>query len=313
MKKSIILIMVIAIMMSFAACSQSAASSSIAQVPSVADASNAVSSEAVQGAEDEILDIKIVATSVSVVDILDELGVVPVGIPATQYELPESVSGATSIGQPMSPDMEIIKSLEPDLVISVKALEPSLSETFNSLGIEASFLDFNSSTGLVESISTLGELTGAKNKAAELVKEIEDKVTEVSEASANIEKKSVLIIFGVGDSFQVATENAYVGDLVKLVGGENIITGQEGSFIPVDMEYLADKNPDYILLMTHANPEESKQALYNEIETNPAWDSFDAVKNDNIVALDSNKFGMSANLKITDGLDELAEILYGGN
>ena len=54
----------------------------------------------------------VVATSVAVTEILDELGVEVSGVPTTSYELPEGVKDATKVGSPMNPDLEIIKSLK---------------------------------------------------------------------------------------------------------------------------------------------------------------------------------------------------------
>ena len=53
----------------------------------------------------------VVATSVAVTEILDELGVEVSGVPTTSYELPESVKDATKVGNPMNPDLEIIKKV----------------------------------------------------------------------------------------------------------------------------------------------------------------------------------------------------------
>ena len=50
----------------------------------------------------------IVATSVAVTEILDALGVKVSGVPSTSYDLPEGTKGAVEIGNPMSPDLEII-------------------------------------------------------------------------------------------------------------------------------------------------------------------------------------------------------------
>ena len=64
-------------------------------------------------------DIRVVASSVAVVQILDKLGVPMVGVPTSSYELPKSVADAEKIGSAMSPDMEIIASLSPDIIVSV--------------------------------------------------------------------------------------------------------------------------------------------------------------------------------------------------
>ena len=61
----------------------------------------------------------VVATSVAVTEILDELGVKVSGVPTTSYDLPESTKGAVEVGNPMNLDLEIIKSLNPTCVVSV--------------------------------------------------------------------------------------------------------------------------------------------------------------------------------------------------
>ena len=72
----------------------------------------------------------VVATSVAVTEILDKLGVKVSGVPTTSYELPESVKNATEVGSPMNPDMEIIKSLNPTVVVSVDTLGEDYKKTF---------------------------------------------------------------------------------------------------------------------------------------------------------------------------------------
>ena len=72
----------------------------------------------------------VVATSVAITEILDRLGVEVSGVPQTSYELPESAKGVTEVGSPMNPDMEIIKSLNPTVVVSVDTLGEDYKKTF---------------------------------------------------------------------------------------------------------------------------------------------------------------------------------------
>ena len=64
----------------------------------------------------------VIATSVAVTEILDALGVKVAGVPTTSYEFPESVKDAVEIGNPMSPDLVIIKSFNPTVVVSEDTL-----------------------------------------------------------------------------------------------------------------------------------------------------------------------------------------------
>ena len=271
------------------------------------------------GNQDETSDTKkeqkdtVVASSVAVVQILDELGVEMVGVPTSSYQLPESVKDATRIGNPMSPDIEVVASLEPTVVVSVDSLSEDLKSQFESVGAESFFVNLSSYEGLKESIAELGERFDVKEKADEIISGFESKEAEIAKLVEDKESPSVLIIFGANGSFMVASEDTYVGDLVKRVGGENVITDAPAAFSPVDMEYLASQNPDYILFMAHANPEESLKAFQEEFATNVAWQSFDAVKNDKVIALETEYFGMSANLLAVDAMEKLTEILYGEN
>lgn len=258
-----------------------------------------------------VTDERVVASSVAVVQILDALSVPMVGVPTSSYELPESVADVTRIGSAMSPDMEVIASLEPTVVVSVDSLSEDLKAQFDSLNIDSEFVNLNSYDGVKEAIKSLGERFGVSEKAEELVASFEARENDIQKSIEGKEWPSVLIIFGAGSSFMVASEDSYVGNLASIVGAKNVLTDAPSSFSPVDMEYLADKNPDYILFMAHANPEESLEAFKQEFETNAAWQNFDAVNNEKVIALETSYFGMSANLYAVDAMEKLVEILYG--
>ena len=77
----------------------------------------------------------VVSKSVAVTEILDALGVKVSGVPKTSYKLPESTKEAVEIGNPMSPDLEIIKSLNPTLVVSVDTLGSDYMNLFKENNI----------------------------------------------------------------------------------------------------------------------------------------------------------------------------------
>ncbi len=255
----------------------------------------------------------VVASSVAIVEILDAMNIPMVGVPTSSYILPESVADATEIGNPMSPDMEVITSLEPDYIISVNSLEADLGDQFKATGATTYFADLSSYEGLKTTITDLGALFGTEDAASAVIAGLEEKEANVEAEVEGKEAPTVLITFGAGDSFMAASDSTYVGDLVRLAGGVNVVTDAPSGFSPIDMEYLAEQNPDYILLMAHANPEESLKALQNEFDTNEAWQNFDAVTNDRVYALETGYFGMSANLQAGDALEKLVEILYQEN
>ena len=255
----------------------------------------------------------VIASSVAVVQILDAIDVPMVGVPTSSYELPESVKDAARIGNPMEPDMEIIASLEPTVIVSVDSLSADLQAQFDTLGAESLFVNLSSYDGLKTSIAALGERFGKAEAAQAVIDGFKAKEENIEKAIEGKESPDVLIIFGAGSNFMVASEASYVGDLVKRVGGVNVIQNAPAAFSPVDMEYLASCDPDYILFMAHANPAESLAAFKTEFESNAAWQNFSAVKEDKVIALETGYFGMSANLQAADALEKLVGILYGEN
>ena len=250
----------------------------------------------------------VVATSVAVTEILDKLGVEVSGVPTTSYELPESTKDATEVGSPMNPDLEIIKSLNPTCVVSVDTLGSDFEKQFTENNIPSMFVNLSTVDGLKETIVNLGEKFDKSEKAAEIIAELENKENELN-LSKRENKEDILILFGAPGSVMVSTDNSYVGNLVKIAGGNNIFESESSSFIQVNMEEIIKRNPDKILIMTHAVPEEAKKTVEEEF-AKATWQQLDAIKNNKVYYLENGYFGMSANLKVIEALDKLGEILY---
>lgn len=249
----------------------------------------------------------VVATSVAVTEILDKLGVEVSGVPTTSYELPESTKDATEVGSPMNPDLEIIKSLNPTCVVSVDTLGSDFEKQFTENNIPSMFVNLSTVDGLKETIVNLGEKFDKSEKAVEIIAELENKENELN-LSKKENKEDILILFGAPGSVMVSTDNSYVGNLVKIAGGNNIFESESSSFIQVNMEEIIKRNPDKILIMTHAVPEEAKKTVEEEF-AKATWQQLDAIKNNKVYYLENGYFGMSANLKVIEALDKLGVIL----
>lgn len=249
----------------------------------------------------------VVATSVAVTEILDKLGVEVSGVPTTSYELPKSTKDATKVGSPMNPDLEIIKSLNPTCVVSVDTLGSDFEKQFTENNIPSMFVNLSTVDGLKETIVNLGEKFDKSEKAAEIIAELENKENELN-LSKKENKEDILILFGAPGSVMVSTDNSYVGNLVKIAGGNNIFESESSSFIQVNMEEIIKRNPDKILIMTHAVPDEAKKTVEEEF-AKATWQQLDAIKNNKVYYLENGYFGMSANLKVIEALDKLGAIL----
>lgn len=260
-------------------------------------------------------EITIVSTSVAICEILDEFGFDNViGVPETSGTLPERYNDTKTVGSPMNPDLEIIKSLNPDLVLSPQTLESSLAESYQAAGITSAFLDLSSVEGMYKAITSLGEYLGCEDEATRLNEEYQEFMSGYSNGVE--EESNILLLMAFPDGFYlVATENSYVGNLVKLAGGKNVYgsdyKGDENGFVNINPEDMVQKAPDQIFVFAHYAEEDAFKYMKSEFESNASWQYFDAVKEGNITYLPSEYFGMSATLSWTKSLEYLEPIFHG--
>ncbi|EAD2558118.1 heme ABC transporter substrate-binding protein IsdE [Listeria monocytogenes] len=253
---------------------------------------------------------KIVATTVAITEIIDKLDLPLVGIPSSSKKLPKRYADVKETGSPMGPDLEIIRLLKPDMVLSTKTLEADLKSGFEGADLEADFLDFTSIASMQTEIKNLGAKFDRIEEATKLNKDLTSDIDQVKSNVAKKKKPTVLILMGVPGSYLVVTEHAYIGDLVKLAGGENVIKDQKVEYLASNTEYLQSANPDIILRAAHGMPAEVVKMFDKEFKTNDIWKHFDAVKNNRVYDLDENLFGMTASLNASEALQEMEKMLY---
>lgn len=255
-------------------------------------------------------DQRIISTTVAITQILDVLELDVVGVPTSSKVLPERYDGVMRIGNPMSPDMELVKSLKPTEVLSVTTLQYDLQPVFEDAGIAANFLNLTSVEAMNQAIIDLGARYDRNTQASELVNKFEQKVSDIEQLTVDYEKPKVLILMGIPGSYLVATEHSYIGDLVRLAGGVNIVQGETAEYLASNTEYLFQSNPDVILRAAHGMPEEVIKMFDAEFKTNDIWKHFEAVKKERVFDLEEVLFGTTGNYLAIEALDELMPMLY---
>nr|WP_285865965.1 heme ABC transporter substrate-binding protein IsdE [Lederbergia lenta] len=253
---------------------------------------------------------RIVSTIVAATEIFDALEIDLVGIPTSYKELPARYKGVREVGNPMSPDMELVKSLNPTEVISVTTLQTDLEPVFETVNLDATFLNFQSLDNMIKEIKDLGDRYNRIQQAEQIVSAIENRLAEIEANIVVNEKPTVLILLGVPGSYLVATEHSYIGDLVKRAGGINISAGADVEYLASNTEYLQQANPDVILRAAHGMPEEVVEMFDKEFQTNDIWKHFNAVKNERVYDLEEELFPTTGNLAVVEAMDELVKMLY---
>lgn len=256
--------------------------------------------------------VRLIATSPAAADICDKLELDLVGVCRSNIStIPSRYDNATQVGMAMSPDVEIVKSLDPDWVISPSTLQGDLQPKYAGIGVRSIFLNLKSVEEMYQSIDDLGLMFGKEEQAKKLTDEYNRFITEYRGKNDGKKSPKVLVLMGLPGSYIIATESSYVGSLVKLAGGENVYGDGDGKeYLNVNTEDMKLKEPDVILRCAHALPEDVVEMFNEEFRTNDIWKHFDAVANGRVYDLSYEYFGMSANFSYPQALEELQSLLY---
>lgn len=255
--------------------------------------------------------LRVVGGTVGICGILEKLGYTNViGIPTSHYSIADDYKEAVEIGQPMKPNAEIIKSIEPDLFISEKSLEDANKQNLDNLGINYEFIDLHSYDSVIDSIRQLGEKLDKKENGEKFIEEISKKEEEALKLAAGKDSPKVLFLFGTPKSVMVGTNTSFLGSLMDKLHIDNVGDVGKQPYLPLSLEDIVAKNPDVILVMSHVDEEQTKQMMHDQFETNPAWKELNATKNNKIIYLDNEVFSVTGNAKIGEAIEKLAEFVY---
>ena len=159
-------------------------------------------------------------------------------------------------GKYREPDYELL--LDGGCTFSIQSTmidhTPEVKEKLEELGVTV-FTDYSSyeghPLGRSEWVKVYGEITGKAEKAAELFKEQEQKLSEINSASG---KKSVAFFY-INNAGQISVRKSddYISKILELAGGENVFKnvaqqGASASF-PIDAEQFYELAKDADLLI----------------------------------------------------------------
>ncbi|NFP93013.1 heme ABC transporter substrate-binding protein IsdE [Clostridium sporogenes] len=256
--------------------------------------------------------IRIVAGSVTVAEMLSKLDIKMVGRASTQYEISDKIKVLPEVGLPMNPDLEKVKSLKSDVYITSGALEEMIGDKLKASGINTEYCNLDSYDSVKKTILEKSKKYGKEQNGKNLVEEIERKEKEVMKDVDKNKKVKVMILFGAPGHFMLASENSFTGSLINKLGGENIANkaNLKGQYVPFSLEAALKENPDVIFRMYHGYIDEAKKQTEKEFETNPQWKKFKAVKENKVYDLDPKFFGVTGDIKIADSLEKMKDYLY---
>jgi iron complex transport system substrate-binding protein len=218
----------------------------------------------------------------------------------------------TSVGDFENPNMEVIASLEPDLILATGGVQAETVGTLRDLGYKVLILNPSNIEGVLKNIELVGNATGKTAEAKALVNDITGRIDAVVNkvAGAASKPKVYYEVWYDPTSLWTAGAKAWQNELIEKAGGVNIFADQQLDYFQSSAEAVIERNPDVILL-----PEEGMGkgepfwVSLDAVKARPGWSSISAVQNDGLVTVDSNTIAR-AGPRVADIIEDLAAAFH---
>lgn len=258
---------------------------------------------------------KVVGLLNSYTNLWYEAGGTVVGRLDSEKELPEEALDPSieTLGKTNSVNMELLLSLEPDLVLLRLERHNELIPQLEENNIPYIAMEYNSFNDYLKWLKIFTALNGTEEIFDQISTEKVDAVNQTIEKTEGQENPDILLIFGTSSSLKAYLSNTANGQILKQLGANNIADSWENTdatSIEINTEYLIESDPDFIFVQCMNEPEEV-EALINEVYgTTDWWQELSAVKNDNVIYLDRALYHFKPNSRYDEAYQGLAEILY---
>ncbi len=237
-----------------------------------------------------------------------ELGDKIIGVDT--YSLPtEGLNDDVVEFDAMSPDIEKIISLQPDLVIASGMSKAESDDPLAQLTDAGILVTYIPTATTLEDIALdvtfLGELTGTEERAAELVNEYNAAIDNIKEQVAKYPDGGKSVYFEISPAPYIYTfgQGVFLNEVIELLNCENVFADQEGWIPATDEEVLA-RNPEVIFTNLSDDPN-----AVNEIMSRESWKVIEAVKNNEVYVVDRNA-SSQPNIHVVDCIEEMARVIY---
>jgi iron complex transport system substrate-binding protein len=218
----------------------------------------------------------------------------------------------TSIGGFEDPNLEVIASLNPDLILTSGGVQEEIVETLRNLGYKVLVLDPTNITGVLQDIELAGRATDRNAEATALINDITSRIDAVTNKVADVTSKPKVYyeVFYDPTALWVAGSKAWQNELIETAGGINVFADQPLDYFQSSVEAVVVRNPDVIVLPASGMGEETPfWGTLDEVKARPAWDSISAVQNDRLYQIDSDVIQRSGP-RVADAIEQLAEFFH---
>ena len=245
----------------------------------------------------------------NITEILFALGLGGRVVGVTRFcDWPPETTGIARIGGLVDPSVEVVRSLDPELVIAFRGNPLRVVERLRRLGLPVFVLDIGRGLdALFPLIERIGRVTRTEARAAELAAGLRDRVGAIDEGLRGVAGRPGVFVLLYGQGLWTCGGESYVNDLIVRAGGTNVAAALPKKWVLYKRERIVKDDPDVVFIMARSEADfaRGREALVRM----PGVDGVKAVREGRIFELDENaasRFGP----RLVDVLDRMAGLLH---
>lgn len=243
---------------------------------------------------------RIVSLAPANTEIVAELGALDRLVGVTTYcDHPREVADIEKVGDFVSPNLEAIAALDPDVVLVTTGVQAEIVTQLEGLGAAVVALDPQSVEDVYEAIETVGAVIGEPQEAADVVTGIRQEIEDIGE---RVEGPPVRCFLEIAqDPLFTVGPGTLLDDLIEHAGGENVV--KEPGYVAYSVEQVIQADPDVYLATLGSMSDPS------DITGRPGYDSITAVSEGRVYLLDDDLVSRPGP-RIAEGVRQIAEALH---
>ena len=180
----------------------------------------------------------------------------------TYSDYPEAVKPLPKLGSALSPNLEAIIALKPDLILVDESSE--LAQRLAKTGVPVYAGTAQSFDEVFEKFQIFGTMVNRETEAALLTGRVEGVISAIRKRASRLEPVSVY--YEIDDTPYSVGPESFIGELLTVAGGENIVSASLGEFPRLEPEYIVAANPSVIIVNEDGAAAVSKRAGWAQIE-----------------------------------------------
>jgi iron complex transport system substrate-binding protein len=230
---------------------------------------------------------RIVSLAPSNTEIIYALGLQDRLVGVTEWcDYPPEAAEKEKVGGYADIDMEKLVSLNPDLVLAEDIHKQDVIPALERLGITCYALVPHNLTEIMDSILVVGRLTGAEDKAQEIVADMQKRIKFVTDKTAGLsDDQKPRVMYVIWEDMMSVGVDTPIHEMINLAGGVNIVKGVTG-FPTLALEEVIAANPQVMIANREDYP--GGDAPYQAVLAEPRLKVVDAVKNGKVYNINAS-------------------------